>query len=96
VLTPDARRRCEEAVALYESTFLAENNLYAAEGLDYYSEALRILNIGFEVVWMVGAAPHQAQPGEPKRARFSTVEHYKRALAAQADAAVAPFMGKYV
>lgn len=95
-ITPMVHQRCQEAIALYEEAFLPHNNLYAMEGLDYYSEALRILNIGFDAQYAVSAAPHEAQPSPPKRARFSSVERFKQALAAQAESAVAPFTGKYV
>lgn len=95
-LTPPVVSKCEEAVRLFETEFLGVNNLYAQEGLDYYSEALRILNRGFDVVWALGAAPHNAQPTEPRRARFSTTAAWQKHLAGSIENAVAPFQGKYV
>ena len=95
-ITPTAVGYCEEAVKLYEMEFLGGMTLYALDGLDYYSEALRVLNRGFDATWMVGAGPHEAHPGETRRARFSSVEAWRTALDAMAEASVAPFSGKYV
>ena len=95
-LTPGVVTRCQEAISLYEEEFLGKANLYAEEGLDYYSEALRILNIGFDVTWSASAAPHNAQPSEPRRARFSSIEAWQKHLTAQTQSVVLPFSGKYV
>jgi len=95
-LTPNSVSWLEEAVVLYEKEFLGGEGLYAQDGMDYYSEALRILNRGFEAVWAMGASPQGANPPEPSRCRFSSVEAWLKALEGHARARVAPFTGKYV
>ena len=94
-ITPDVPAYCEEAVVLYEKEFLGQLSLYARDGLDYYSEALRILGRGFETAWAAGAGPGGANPGEATRARFSNVEAWQKFLEAQARGLVEPFTGRY-
>lgn len=96
-LTPEVVAHCEEAVALFEKEFIGDLTLYARDGLDYYSEALRVLNRGFEAAWAAGAGPGgAANTGEVMRARFSSVENWQKVLQSQTRALVDPFTGRYV
>ena len=95
-LTPEIVGYLEQAVTLYEKEFLGETSLYARDGMDYYSEALRILNRGFDAAWALGAGFNGASPGEPIRGRFSTVEAWRKTLSAWAGVLTEPFTGKYL
>lgn len=95
-LTPEIVGFLEQAVALYEKEFLGQTSLYARDGLDYYSEALRILNRGFDTAWALGAGFNGASPGEPVRGRFSSLEAWRKTLDAWAGVLVDPFIGKYL
>ena len=94
-LTAEVVGYCKEAIEIFEKEFLEKPSLYSNEGLDYYSEANRILNKGFEVLFMLSAAPFNVQPNEAVKARFSSLEAWNKMLKAQTDAMVGGFTGKY-
>ena len=95
-VTKEVTKYCEEAVSIYEKDFLGGDSMYAVDGMDYYSEACKVLNIGFEVIWGMNAAPMGPQVPGLRNARFSGIDAFVKALDGNARAIVTPFTGKYV
>lgn len=95
-LVPEVLSYAEEAAKIYETEFLGYANMYAVDGLDYYSEANRVRNVGFEAISGIGAAPSGMPQAAPyKLGRFASIDAWLKSLEADARAAVDPFTGKY-
>ena len=95
-LTKPAMDYCNEAIALYDEHFVAKANLYGSDGAEYYSEACRIINKGLDTRWAISASPGEAPMPDMKRVRFSSLESFKKALDAYAEATWTQYIGKYI
>ena len=56
VLTTDLVKTCEGVVESIRKDFLGKDDHFQMDALGFYSEALRILNRGFEIRWCIAAA----------------------------------------
>jgi glycosyltransferase involved in cell wall biosynthesis len=56
ILTTDLIKICEEIIEDVRKDFLGKDDHFQMDALGFYSEALRILNRGFEISWCIAAA----------------------------------------
>jgi glycosyltransferase involved in cell wall biosynthesis len=65
------RRKCRETIDLYRQHLLRDDRDTDCSALEYYSEALRVLNVGFESVVCLGVGDDAAE-ARPKKFRFES------------------------
>lgn len=94
-VTPSVKEICDQTVELYNEYFLGKAMLMATDPLEYYSQALRILDKGFEVAVSLGAGKHEAQPGGVIMARFESFEAYMTEITKRAKEQVDPLTHLY-
>lgn len=96
-ITPKAVSFCLEVIDDFKNDFLIKNDHMQMDGLTYYSEALRILNRGFEVAWNVVANKRNPQmnPGGTVTARFESADDFKKLINSQIEGICEPHEGKY-
>lgn len=56
ILTTDLIKICESVIERVRNDFLGKDDHFQMDALGFYSEALRLLNRGFEVRWCIAAA----------------------------------------
>ncbi len=93
VLTPSIRAHCEEVVRLFREHFLGQGGyLLNNDALMYYSDALRILGEGVELVFAVNA---DKPAPELVRARFASIDEAERELAWRVRETMAPILSQW-
>jgi glycosyltransferase involved in cell wall biosynthesis len=67
---------CHTAVDLYRKNFLGENHLMSSDAINFYSDALRILGLGFEMTSLTAFGKDKAElnGNNPKTIRFLNSE----------------------
>ena len=53
---------CNEAAELFRSDFLSTSNMYQPEALAFYSESLKMLNLGIEYTFNIACSKSDPQP----------------------------------
>jgi hypothetical protein len=90
-LTDQVIAWCRETVDLYQKYFLGRPPLTSADPLEYYSQALKVLNEGFDVAWNLSASKTKAElNGQARTARFASREDFEATILARAREAVGP------
>jgi len=95
--TPRQHTMCEEVIKAYREYFLGVADHMQIDGMTYYSEALRMLNRGFEITWNIVAAkqgPQMDQQGT-RVIRIECAEDFKILINAQINGMCEPYEGKY-
>jgi hypothetical protein len=98
-LTDEARQHLEGVIKAYKEFFLTGKEgapVLTDEGLDYYSEALTHLGLGFEFVLALDVKRQGAQPGEFKRFRALDRDEGLKIIAAKMAQLTSRFEGEYV
>jgi glycosyltransferase involved in cell wall biosynthesis/SAM-dependent methyltransferase len=94
-VTPEVRRRCEETIDLYRRYFMGKPAYLGTDTLQYYSQACKLLGVGFEATLHVAAGKDgvaiDGTNGAPRVYRFASREDFERELLHRAGEAAAPF-----
>ena len=94
VITEDIRERAHEVAELYRKHFLGKMKYANIDSLQYYTEALRVLGEGVDVVFSVGAQREGHGDAEPTmiEARFASVEEAQAELGRRLKERVDPLV----
>ena len=96
-LTPDAVHYLEAAVETYRRNFLGMTHVMAMDGLQYYNEALQMLNRGFDVQVSVKVGGANGMPSEVNYAgRVSCAEDLTKILLIGASDLTSTWKEKYL
>jgi 2-polyprenyl-3-methyl-5-hydroxy-6-metoxy-1,4-benzoquinol methylase len=74
------RAKCRETVSLYREHFLGTSHPIAPSALEYYSEALTVLDEGFEAAFQVEAGKDEAKTNGVRRFRFASTDDFNAEL----------------
>ncbi len=98
VVTPEVRKYCEAVVRAYKEHFMCQGDLAALahDGLNYYSEALGILGLGFEVLHSINVSKSGTQPAAHERFRAMDKAEASKLLAFHLDQVAGPIEGPYI
>jgi glycosyltransferase involved in cell wall biosynthesis/2-polyprenyl-3-methyl-5-hydroxy-6-metoxy-1,4-benzoquinol methylase len=82
VMTPEIRGWLEDTVAIFRRHFLGQTTYTGIDTITYYSQALRLLNEGFEVAFDIAMEKDGVKfgTGTPKQYRFASVGDLKTEL----------------
>jgi len=71
-LNPQIVEWCEKAIDMFRKDFLGKDCLMGGDVINFYSDALKILNRGFEVSWVMGFGKNEAKlnGNKPTTLRF--------------------------
>ena len=98
-MTPEIAAYCDKVIELYEAEILMKESLVQRDGLEYYSEALRLLGKGIEYEVMVDAVcpyPGAPRPETPMIiSRFRTPELLGEFLTSRVKAMSEQYEGEY-
>lgn len=96
-VTPDIVKWCEDVIKTYQAEFLGKNQMMSHDGLEYYSEALRMLNRGLEYSFSLDIKPQGVNlNGNSTTARFASIEDFRKYVKAKTESMVESFQGKYL
>lgn len=91
-MTPELIALCEEVVALFREYFLGKPTMTGVNSLQYYSQALKLLNRGLDVAFDIRAGRDGLGDAVgPSAMRFETAEDALAELKARAEQAMAPY-----
>lgn len=96
-VSPEIAESCNEVVRLYREHFLGSNLAVSNDAINYYSDANRILQSGFECAWIAAFGKFQAKPNEkqPIHIRFASTEDAKKHFNFILESQTKSFMNKY-
>jgi 2-polyprenyl-3-methyl-5-hydroxy-6-metoxy-1,4-benzoquinol methylase/glycosyltransferase involved in cell wall biosynthesis len=97
-VTAEVRAYCENVVKAYRENFMCQTELAALahSGLNYYSEALGILGLGFEVLHSISVSRSGPQPAAHERFRAMDKAEAAKLLAFHLDQVAGPIEGPYI
>lgn len=96
-VTPECVEWAEAIIATYRKDFLGQDNMFAVDGLEFYSAALAFLGRGMEYAVNIDVRPNEAQlNGGEIHARFENVDEFNKFLSAKLRAMCEPYEGRYV
>lgn len=87
--------KCREVIALHREYFLGKPSFTNSDSVSYYSEALKILGEGFDVVFQVDADKENAVMNGASHYRFANQEEFMTELNMRAKAKTGQFDSKY-
>ena len=98
VMTPEIERYCRTVIEAFQKNFLGKQVLLAEDGMDYYSGALAMLDLGIEVAFDIDVKKQggTAIGGGARRFRVMNAEEAKIVAASRIDQLAAPLEGPYV
>ena len=98
-VTEEMRQLARETVDLYRKHFLGKNHYAQIDSLQYYTQALQVLDEGIDLVFHLAAAKNgigdDLHNGNPILARFANVEEAKTELNYILQGKFAPFQHRY-
>lgn len=94
-VSPQILALAQQTVDLYNQHFLGKSLFMATDPIGYYSQALRILDKGFEVAISLSAGKDEAHPGGVLMARFENLDAYLTELKKRATEQVEPLVHPY-
>jgi hypothetical protein len=95
-VTPAVQHYCQTVVNAYRTHFLNKGIFFDDDGLNYYSQALTILQQGIEVAYDVDVKQTGAQMTGQKRFRAADVAEAKTIINARIDQLAGACVGPYV
>lgn len=96
VVTSEIAEHCKDVVNLYREHFLGKNIYMAIDSTHWYSEALRILNEGFEVAYSFDAGLSDVKPSTPRSLRYASREDFMADFTARVNVAIEPITHRYM
>ncbi len=95
-VTPEIKRRCEEVISLYREHFLGQPSYLGSDALSGYSNACRMLGIGFEASFALAASKdHTQNLPKVETYRFANEEDWMKELSYRGKMMAEPFESKY-
>lgn len=96
-VTPEIAQWCHSAVSLYRKNFLGESHLMSSDAINFYSDALRILGLGFEMSWLASFGKDKAplNGNIPKTIRFLDSEDANKYFSNEIKCKSTVFTSKY-
>jgi glycosyltransferase involved in cell wall biosynthesis/2-polyprenyl-3-methyl-5-hydroxy-6-metoxy-1,4-benzoquinol methylase len=79
-VTADMEALCRETISLFRQHFLGRSHPMSSAALDYYSEALTVLDEGFEVAFQIEADKSEAKAGTLRKCRVASTEELNAEL----------------
>ena len=97
IVVPEAKALLEEVLALYREHFLGKQRYFQVDSLQYYTEALALLDVGVDVSFDIRAARggHGDQMNGGTVARFADLEEAKTEINYLLDGKIRPLLQEY-